>query len=177
MAKEHTLWSNIDLDFEDWRAELEAEYPDDSEDELRRKMWEINDDYLDDERRNLNIAISERIIVIARLGLWDGEHVGYRELAGNIRNCLGVGCGDYRRYYVDKVGDLCCTDMHHDGTNHYTFRAYKNGVSVRQKKDFIDKIYNGTVTRADITRVTRRLGDDIAAVYGFDIYRGVRAAA
>ena len=57
MAKEHTLWSNIDLDFEDWRAELEAEYPDDSEDELRRKMWEINDDYLEDERRNLNIAI------------------------------------------------------------------------------------------------------------------------
>ena len=32
-----------------------------------------------------------------------------------------------------------------------------------------DKIYYGTATRADITRVTRRLGDEIAAVYGFDI--------
>ena len=33
------------------------------------------------------------------------------------------------------------------------------------------KIYDGKATRADITRVTRRLGDEIAAVYGFDIPR------
>ena len=32
-----------------------------------------------------------------------------------------------------------------------------------------DKIYHGKATRADITRLTRRLGDEIAAVYGFDI--------
>ncbi|MFR5584234.1 MAG: hypothetical protein ACLTLQ_10830 [[Clostridium] scindens] len=30
-----------------------------------------------------------------------------------------------------------------------------------------EKLYRGTATRADITRVTRRLGDDIAKVYGF----------
>ena len=32
-----------------------------------------------------------------------------------------------------------------------------------------NKIYYGKATRADIARVTRRLGDEIAAVYGFDI--------
>ena len=32
-----------------------------------------------------------------------------------------------------------------------------------------DKIYNGKATRADITRVTKRLGDDISGVYGFFI--------
>jgi len=31
------------------------------------------------------------------------------------------------------------------------------------------KIYNGTATRADITRLTRRLGDEIARVYGWEI--------
>ena len=34
-----------------------------------------------------------------------------------------------------------------------------------------EKLYYGTATRADITRVTRRLGDDIARVYGFSIPR------
>ena len=33
----------------------------------------------------------------------------------------------------------------------------------------LKKIYSGKVTRADIMRVTKRLGDDIAKVYGFDI--------
>ena len=32
-----------------------------------------------------------------------------------------------------------------------------------------EKLYNGSATRADITRITRRLGDDIAKVYGFSI--------
>ena len=32
-----------------------------------------------------------------------------------------------------------------------------------------EKLYYGTATRRDITRITQRLGDDIAKVYGFDI--------
>ena len=31
------------------------------------------------------------------------------------------------------------------------------------------KIYDGVATRADITRLTRRLGDEIARVYGWEI--------
>ena len=31
-----------------------------------------------------------------------------------------------------------------------------------------DKIYMGKATRADITRVTKRLGDEIGRVYGWD---------
>lgn len=31
-----------------------------------------------------------------------------------------------------------------------------------------EKIYDGSVTRADITRVTQRLGDAIGKVYGWD---------
>ena len=34
-----------------------------------------------------------------------------------------------------------------------------------------NKLYDGTFTRADITRITRRLGDEIAMVYGFSIPR------
>ena len=46
----HVIWSNYGLDYEDWRDDLEAEYPDLSENERISLMYEINGDYLDDER-------------------------------------------------------------------------------------------------------------------------------
>lgn len=47
--KEHTLWSNYpsDLNFDDWKDDLKASYPELDESELERKMYEINDSYLD----------------------------------------------------------------------------------------------------------------------------------
>lgn len=64
----HIIWSDIHLDFEDWRADLEEQYPDLSEDELIQKMYEINSDYLGDERMNLNVQLSQPILVVADIG-------------------------------------------------------------------------------------------------------------
>lgn len=50
-------------------------------------------------------------------------------------------------------------------------RVYKDTATDSQIENLKAKIYDGKATRADITRVTRRLGDEIAAVYGFDIPR------
>ena len=50
-------------------------------------------------------------------------------------------------------------------------------MSDTQIENLKEKIYRGIATRADITRVTRRLGDDIAKVYGFSIPRQRQAAA
>lgn len=47
--------------------------------------------------------------------------------------------------------------------------ALKNTASPEQIERLQEKIYYGKATRADITRVTKRLGDEIAAVYGFHI--------
>ena len=44
-------------------------------------------------------------------------------------------------------------------------------MSDTQIENLKEKIYRGIATRADITRVTRRLGDEIAHVYGFFIPR------
>ena len=93
--------------------------------------------------------------------------MGYKEIpSGNIRDCL-YSDYDYTTWYVDKSGDLRCDDTHHDGTNHYLYRVYKDNVSQAQKDRLKEKIYNGTATRADIVRVTRRLGDEIGKVYGW----------
>ena len=174
----HVIWSN-DLNYEDWRVDLEAEYPDLSEDQRIALMYEINDGYLGDERINLDVQLSQPILVVGDLGLWYGRRMGYKEIdSGNIRDCLYAGKDDeYTTWYVDKRGDLCCDASHHDGTNHYLYRAYKDGVSESQIDRLKEKLYQGTATRADITRITRRLGDNIAQVYGFSIPRERQPAA
>lgn len=64
-------------------------YPDYSEEEKLQVMYEINNDFLDDDRRNLNIVLKHPILVIGDLGLWNGRHLGYMEIeSGNIRDCL-----------------------------------------------------------------------------------------
>ena len=167
----HIIWSNYDLDYEDWRDDLEAEYPELTEDQRIALMYEINGDYLDDERTNLNIQLSQPILVIGDLGLWYGRRSGYKEIeSGNIRDCLYADT-DYSTWYVDRLGDLRCDAIHHDGTDHYLYRAYKDGVRESQIDLLKDKLYRGIATRADVTRITRRLGDDIARVYGFSIPR------
>ena len=167
------IWST-DLDYEDWREDLEAEYPDMTESERIALMYEINGNYLDDERSNLNVQLSQPILVIADLGLWHGRRMGYKEIdSGNIKDCL-YSDTDYVTWYVDRLGDLRCDAAHHDGTNHYLCRTYKAGVSGAQIDNLKEKLYYGTATRTDITRLTRRLGDDIAKVYGFSIPRMVQ---
>lgn len=86
--------------------------------------------------------------------------------SGNIKDCLQSDC-DMNEWYVDKKGDFRCIAVHHDGTNHYLYRAFKDNVTDNQIERLQKKIYYGTATRQDISRVTRQLGDDIGAVYGW----------
>lgn len=169
--EKHIIWSNYDLDYEDWKDDLEENYPELSEQERITLMYEINGDYLEDERTNLNVQLSAPILVIGDLGLWYGRRMGYKEIAsGKISDCLYSDM-DYSTWYVDRLGDLRYDAIHHDGTNHYLYRTYKPGVRQSQIDNLKEKLYYGTATRADITRITRRLGDEIAKVYGFSIPR------
>lgn len=180
MSKEqndrHIIWSNMNLEVDDWRDGYKEyleinELGDDPNDEnnLYDYMVETNDEYLSDERDNLNVCLSQPIIVIGDLGRWNGRVMGYKMIdSGNIRDCL-YSDTDYTEWYVDKYGDLRADAVHHDGTNHYLYRVFKDGVTDSQIENLQNKIYNGKATRADITRVTKRLGDDIAGIYGFSI--------
>ena len=171
----HIIWTDY-LDYDDWKEDLEEQYPELSDDERFEMMYEINNGYLDDERCNLNIQLSRPILVVGDLGLWNGRRMGYKEIeSGNIRDCL-YSDTDYSTWYVDKKGDFRCDAIHHDGTNHYLYRTYKDGVSETQIDNLKEKLYCGTATRKDITRITRRLGDEIANVYGFPIPRQRQAA-
>lgn len=162
MKAQHVIWSNYDLDYErDWKGLLEEEYPDMTEEERELLMYEMNNSYL----------------VIADLGLWHGRASGYREIeSGNVRDCLYSGRSiEYSTWFVDDLGDLRCTAIHHDGRNHLPYRVYKENATDAQIERLKEKLYAGTATRADITRVTRRLGDEIASVYGWKIGKGSAA--
>lgn len=119
-------------DFDDWKDELSIDYPDYTEQELMDVMYENNAYWLEDEKRNFDIDLPENILVIATLGLWNGRRQGYKQLSNNLSQCFSVCQHDYQEYFVDESGDLCATDSHHDGTNHYTFRMYRKGVTEKQ---------------------------------------------
>ena len=169
MNNKQIIWSNYDLNYEDFREQIEEAYPDYSEDEKLQLMYEINNDYLDDERMNLDIDLGQPILVIADLGLWDGRKSGYKEImSGNIKDCL-YSDNDYNTWYLDKDGDFCCDSIHHDGTNHYRYRVFRYGLLEDERYELMGKIYNGSATEDDIQQYTRRIGDEIAKVYGWEI--------
>ena len=89
----------------------------------------------------------------------------------------GKHSAEEERQAIQYLLDLRCDAIHHDGTNHYLYRTYKPGVRQSQIDNLKEKLYFGTATRSDITRITRRLGDEIAKVYGFSIPRQRQAQA
>ena len=66
-----------------------------------------------------------------------------------------------------------CDAVHHDGTNHYLYRVYKDNATDAQIDRLKQKIYDGVATPADIRKVTKRIGDEVAKVYGFELPKEV----
>ena len=97
-------------------------------------MEETNYDYLSDERVNLNVQLSQPIIVIGDIGRWNGRVAGYKMIeSGNIKDCL-YSDTDYTEWYVDKYGDLRADAVHHDGTNHIYTVYSKTVLPIRRLK-------------------------------------------
>lgn len=135
----HIVWSDQSLDIEDWREDykqyLEENNLDldpDDENAIYEWMVETNDEYLSCERMNLDIQLSQPIIVIGDIGRWNGRVMGYKMIdSGNIKDCL-YSDTDYTEWYVDKYGDLRADAAHHDGINHYLYRVFKDTATESQ---------------------------------------------
>ena len=174
----HTIWSNDYDQIEAIANDIKSEAIDEDEpmtdDEAWERAYDLNNDYLDDERINLDIVIPTDIIVFADLGLWNGRRSGYKVLnSRNLKDVLDVCCGDYIDWFVNENGEMIITDCHHDGTNYYTVRAMRD-LTDAQFENFSGKLWNG-ITEKDVKRYTRRLGDYPAKVFGWKLRGGVHA--
>ena len=87
---DHLIWSDYHLDYDDWKDDLEDEFPDMTDDERMQMMYERNNSYLDDERCNLNIQMAMPIIVIGDLGLWNGRRTGYKDVPAAISGTASI---------------------------------------------------------------------------------------
>lgn len=151
-----------------WLADLAEGYEDNiTEDELFR----IADEALADDFEELcaefsNVMTDCPIMIIADLGLWDGRKSGYKMVNSRcIADCFKLA-DDELTIYTDRY-NLLATGSHHDGVNHYLFREIKPNISETAFENFLDKLYNGKATSADITRYTRSVRPLIAKKYGF----------
>ena len=164
--KKHILWSNFDVDVDN--EFYDEFYPDSGEYERYIMACEDNNDHLNDIRVDLDIQLSQPIVVIGTLGLWNGTVRGYKEIdSGNLKDCFYDSDCDYMEWFVDSRKNFRADGAHHDGSNHYLYRVYKDDVSDEQIENFKEKLYYGKATSKDISRMTRRLGDVIGEVYGF----------
>ena len=161
-----TLFDNYSTDFDYYKDDYMDAYGIKSEDEVTDdniynyindiKYWEwcdLKEDFSE-------VKFNDDIIAIGDLELWSGIEKGYCELGNNLSDVLDVFSGDYVQLILDNY-NLKGVDAHHDGTNCYTFRRWKDGTSDQQKENFLDKIYCGTATSKDISRYTKSLKKDI----------------
>ena len=168
----HVIWSDINMDFMSWMDGLREEYPNHSEDSLYEMMYKLNNDELKAARKKLDIVLSQSIIMISDVGLGDTRISGYSMLnTGNIKDCLynyrtGV---QHSEWYLDKAGDLRHTEILSTGVNYNLYRVIKEKASNKDLNEFREKLYKGNFTRADIEKVTDKLGDKIAEVYGWNL--------
>ena len=161
--KDHLIWTN-EVDYDDWKDDLEEYYPDEEgyDDDYRMDaMYEINNDYLDDEKANLNKELGVNLVMIGYLSLWSGNRTGWKHIKGTNLNDIFQGtCGDYITWYVNEEGDICCDDCHHDGTNCYVYRAIKNDIT---DWEFDELMAEGK----KIDDLTEKLGHYVKEIYGW----------
>ena len=169
--KKHIIWSNIDLDPNDW-VEGYAEFLDingiegDPYDDyaLYRYMEDTNNEYLDDERMNLNKKVDGRILAIADLGFWDGRRQGYKILGNTIADILYEEDADYIEWYSDGY-NIKATESHHDGCNLYLYRVIRENRNI---DNLLDAIYNGEeISRKKLNYYTKSLEPYVRKVYGW----------
>lgn len=171
--KKHIIWSNIDLDIEDWRDGYKEfleindidKNPND-EDAIYNWMHEMNDEYLYDEQMNLDKTVDGRILIIADLGLWDGRRDGYKILGNNIKEIFNINSRgfDYAEFYGDGY-NIKGKEIHHDGTDYYLYRVIREDRNI---DNLLDAIYNGEeISKSKLNYYTKSLYKDVAKIYGW----------
>ena len=147
------------------------EYIEENYDRCWDHVAETNQRYLEDERMNLNIEVEGKIVAIDDRGLWYGRRAGYEiTKSNNLNSCLyprtNSTCdSEFWVEYNDRNElEFRSKDIHHDGTNYYTYRQ----INDEDIEKFEDMVINHNDKEA-IEKYTSPLGQKIQEVYGFKL--------
>lgn len=139
MEKEIILFSNYDYYDHENFMNLEEE----SGEPYTEEMFYDDQKYAIDELQNAISQLSNRsCIAIGKLGLWKGKCSAYNDTIkmNNLLNILGEDIQNFKVFIEN--GELKATGSHHDGTNHYFVRRWRNKVTESQKNKLKNYIYN-----------------------------------
>lgn len=127
-----------------------------------REWAEVVNDFLDDERGNLNKEVKGVIIAFADVGRWDGRRQGYRILGSTINEIFSIS-EDNNEWYSDG-NNIRATLTHHDASHYVLYRVAKD----RETAERIAKqIYNREIDEAGFRKRTRSLHPYVAEIYGW----------
>lgn len=163
--QEFILWSDCKLDQDSWHGYIRQECSNLTEPEQRDMICELNHDLLDQTRSQLDIALSQPILVIRNFPSKLFQLPCYWEIpSGNIRDCL-LGDTKHTTWFVDSRGDLHRQSSDGEHSDDVLYRVYRDGVTNDQIADLKGKLFEGTALPEDLYRITRRLGPIIAKVF------------
>ena len=167
----HIIWSNTDIDFEEWKNDMmeyvEETYEDDRGDVSEDDVWNFIRNELDFklecERNNLDQQTDGRIIAIADIGRWNGRVNGYKIIDANAKEIL-YSSADYILWYGDGY-NIRSIQHHHDGTNYIEYRVIREDRNI---DNLLDAIYNGEeISRKKLNYYTKSLYPYVAKIYGW----------
>lgn len=188
MSKEHVIFQTTNFDersTDEQRSDYinylkevddmdEEEAKAEAKDDTKFYDWleDGNGQWFEDEQMNLSSKeTDEKIVVLISAGLWNGRRTGFKELNYDLRSLLGgheiyKDC-DYRKIYVDRY-DVKGVGIHHDGTNYYTFRMWKAGVTDEQKERVENAFYWCKDNAESLfKRYTRSIKSVVKEIYGW----------
>lgn len=142
-TKQHIIYKTIGyMTNEEWEEAIDYYKEDEEEnctkDQIENLVYDDNDLWFDDVKRNLNAHLDGKILVIANLGRWNGKFNGYKILNNNLNSIFSdLGCDEI--YFYSDGKNIRAEGYHHDGTNYYLFREIKDNVDIDK---LTDAIYN-----------------------------------
>ena len=151
-------------DFENWKIDLFcSEIVECTEDELMARYFQDKENWVWDERANLNKNIDGIIIGFADLGFWNGRTTGAKNFGSNISNIIDMCSCDSGKIYADRY-NIKSTLYHHDGQHYCVYRIAKTEQQARKIMELAEQ---GILTYDYFKKHTCSLRKHVADIYGW----------
>lgn len=159
--KKILIWTS-DVNVDDHQDFFDDAYPDITDDfEKWQICHEINNELLEDERRNLDY--DHPVLAIADIGRWNGRRQGYK-VFDNLKDILYTE-SDGAEWYVEGM-TLKGTLWDHDGTTYVKYYLFNDELPGAEK--FMDDIARGVnITKSRLYHYCKSAGKVVRDIYGF----------